>query len=205
QEPGRTRPRTGRGVSCSTHALHDELLDMPPVTSHTLPIVETATAPPAAGEQYWRSLEQLMGEPAIAEQIAAEFPLLAEAMARYDRRSFLRILGASMALAGITSTGCRRWPVEELRPHASRPAGFAPGVAEHYATLFELGGTAHSILAKSYDGRPIKVEGNLDHPASRGAASGLAQASLLDLYDPDRSRGIVYRGQPAPATTTDSA
>lgn len=147
----------------------------------------------AAAVRYWRSVEQLADDQQATEQLASEFPMLAEAIARHDRRSFMRLLGASMALAGITATGCRRWPVEEIRPHASRSAGFAPGVAEHYATLFELSGVAHSILAKSYDGRPIKIEGNPDHPSCLGSASGLAQASVLDLYDPDRSRGIRYR------------
>ncbi|MCA9125751.1 MAG: TAT-variant-translocated molybdopterin oxidoreductase [Planctomycetales bacterium] len=146
-----------------------------------------------AANRYWRSVEQLAMAPQATEMLANEFPLLAEAIARHDRRSFMRLLGASMALAGITATGCRRWPVEEIRPHTSRPSGFVPGVAEHYATIFELGGVAHGILAKSYDGRPIKIEGNPDHPSCLGAASGLAQASVLDLYDPDRSRGIRYR------------
>jgi molybdopterin-containing oxidoreductase family iron-sulfur binding subunit len=156
---------------------------------------------------YWRSIEQLMGDPAVEAQLAAEFPQLAEAIARHDRRSFLRLLGASMALAGITSSGCRRWPVEEIRPHASRPEGVSPGVAQHYATLFELDGAAQGILAKSFDGRPIKIEGNPDHPLSLGAASTFAQASILDLYDPDRSRSIVHRAAltAEPASTQPSA
>ncbi len=119
--------------------------------------------------------------------------MLGEAFKSYDRRSFLRLLGATMALAGITCTGCRRWPVEELRPHSSRPEGSKPGVAEYYATMMELDGVATGLLAKSYDGRPIKIEGNAEHPFSFGAASALAQASILDLYDPDRSRSIMQR------------
>jgi molybdopterin-containing oxidoreductase family iron-sulfur binding subunit len=144
----------------------------------------------------------LSGEQPNLEQLTSEFPMLAEAIARHDRRSFLRILGASMALAGITSTGCRRWPVEELRPHTSAMAGMSPGVADHYATLVEFGACSQSALAKSYDGRPIKIEGNPDHPASQGAASCWAQASVLDLYDPDRSRGIIYRGNIGSEQTT---
>lgn len=143
--------------------------------------------------EYWRSIEQWVDDPAPQEQVSAEFPMLAEAIARHDRRSFMRLLSASMALAGLTATGCRRWPVEELRPHTSRPEGTSPGIAEHYATLFELGGAAYGVLAKSYDGRPIKIEGNPSHRASLGAASTWAQAHLLDLYDPDRSRRIHHR------------
>ncbi len=139
---------------------------------------------------YWRSLEHLAGSPDLETYLGAEFPGLREAVDGYDRRDFLRLLGASMALAGITSSGCRRWPVEEIRPHTSLPIEFAPGVAVHYATLFELNGVATGVLAKSYDGRPIKIEGNPDHPMSLGAASAFAQASVLDLYDPDRSRQI---------------
>ncbi len=175
-----------------------------------LPLLTTTEAPPpppatfsSAATRYWRSVEQLAEDPRATEQLSDEFPMLAEAIARHDRRSFMRLLGASMALAGVTATGCRRWPVEELRPHASRPAGFAPGVAEHYATLFELNGVAQSTLAKSYDGRPIKIEGNPEHPSCMGSASGLAQASVLDLYDPDRSRGIRYRPSSS-ATSSDS-
>lgn len=162
-----------------------------------LPIVDLSSSHSSVNEvthsvvpTYWRSLEHLAGSPELESYLGAEFPGLREAVDGYDRRGFLRLLGASMALAGITSTGCRRWPVEEIRPHTSRPVGFAPGVAVHYATLFELNGVATGILAKSYDGRPIKIEGNPDHPMSLGAASAFAQASVLDLYDPDRSRQI---------------
>ncbi len=98
-----------------------------------------------------------------------------------------------MALAGVTSTGCRRWPVEEVRPHTARPEGFTPGVAEHYATSIEIDRVSTGLLVKSYDGRPIKIEGNPDHPFSRGAASAMAQASVLELYDPDRSRTVIQR------------
>jgi molybdopterin-containing oxidoreductase family iron-sulfur binding subunit len=151
-------------------------------------------------------MEHLAGSPEVAQYIEQEFPSLSQAIGTTDRRQFLRLLGASMALAGISSTGCRRWPVEEVRPHTSRPAGFTPGVAEHYATSFELDGISTGILAKSYDGRPIKIEGNPDHPFSLGAATAFAQASVLELYDPDRSRSPRLRlPEPtAPATGSQS-
>ncbi len=147
-----------------------------------------------SARQYWRSMEHFAGSSEVQQYIEKEFPNFAEAVEPTDRRQFLRLLGASMALAGITSTGCRRWPVEEVRPHAARPEGLTPGVAEHYATSIELAGVATGLLAKSYDGRPIKIEGNPDHPFSLGAASVFAQASVLELYDPDRSRHVVRRG-----------
>lgn len=163
-------------------------VDPPPLT-----VLSDGDRTPTAAPAYWRSLEHLVGSPALREQLASEFPGLCDAIEKYDRRSFLRLLGASLALAGIGSAGCRRWPVEEIRPYTSRPAGTTPGVPEFYATLFEHDGIATGILAKSFDGRPIKIEGNPDHPSSLGAACAFAQASILDLYDPDRSRHIQQR------------
>ncbi|MCS7465882.1 TAT-variant-translocated molybdopterin oxidoreductase [Stieleria sp. ICT_E10.1] len=161
--------------------------------------------PEHSGQQYYRSIEHLAGSPAVTEYIEQEFPSLSQAIGTTDRRQFLRLLGASMALAGLTGTGCRRWPVEEVRPHTSRPEGYTPGVAQHYATSIELEGVSTGILAKSYDGRPIKIEGNPDHPYSRGAASAFSQASVLELYDPDRSRSPWLRRRPTAKAADASA
>src|SRR5205807_419913 len=114
-----------------------------------------------------------------------------------SRRGFLGLMGASMALAGLTLGGCRRWPEERLAPYASNVRDRLPGVPEQYATAMELGGVAGGLLVTSFDGRPIKVEGNPTHPSSwtvkgkMGSADAFAQASVLDLYDPQRSRGVV--------------
>ncbi len=99
-------------------------------------------------------------------------------------------MGASIALAGLA--GCR-WPQETILPFASRPDGYVPGAAKRYATCLELAGVAVPLLVTTVDGRPIKVEGNPDHPCSLGAADVFAQASVLELYDPDRSRAPVQR------------
>jgi molybdopterin-containing oxidoreductase family iron-sulfur binding subunit len=99
-------------------------------------------------------------------------------------------MGASMAFAGLT--GCR-WPAEEIVPFAHRPDGRTPGVPEHFASSMELGGSALGMVVTSFDGRPIKAEGNPLHPDSLGALSAVAQAEVLQLYDPDRSRRLVYR------------
>ncbi|MEO8269107.1 MAG: TAT-variant-translocated molybdopterin oxidoreductase, partial [Aureliella sp.] len=152
-----------------------------------------ATCATKDGPEYYRSLEHLAGSPELQRYVEQEFPGLAQAIDSANRRQFLGLLGASMALAGITSTGCRRWPVEEVRPHSARPEGFLPGVAEYYATSIEIDGVSTGLLAKSYDGRPIKIEGNPEHPFSGGAASAMAQASVLELYDPDRSRSPIQR------------
>lgn len=147
-----------------------------------------------SGPEYWRSVDHLAGSAELQQYVENEFPSLAETISSTNRRQFLRLLGASLALAGITNTGCRRWPVEQVRPHTSRPEGVSPGVGEHYATAIEIDGIATGLLAKSYDGRPIKIEGNPDHPFSLGSADAVSQASVLELYDPDRSRHLIQRG-----------
>ncbi|MDH3283283.1 MAG: TAT-variant-translocated molybdopterin oxidoreductase [Acidobacteriota bacterium] len=139
-----------------------------------------------SGERYWRSLEDLGDDPRFAEIAAREFPsLLPELADPRTRRTFLKLMGASMALAGLTAC---RWPEERILPFAKRPEGRVPGTPERYATAMELGGVARGLLVTSYDGRPIKIEGNPDHPGSAGATDSIAQAAILELFDPDRSR-----------------
>jgi molybdopterin-containing oxidoreductase family iron-sulfur binding subunit len=144
---------------------------------------------PPRGGDWWRSLEELADTPQFRERLQREFPAGAlEMLDSSERRRFLKIMGASLALAGVGLTGCRRWPTEEIAPFAHRPAGRVPGATEHFATSVERAGVAAGLLVTSYDGRPIKIEGNPEHPASRGATDALAQAGILDLYDPARSR-----------------
>ena len=109
----------------------------------------------------------------------------------HSRREFLRLMGASLALAG--ASGCIRMPEEKLVPYAHRPPSRTPGVPVSYATAMEIGGIAQGLLVTSCDGRPIKIEGNPNHPLNRGACDAIAQASILELYDPDRSRGVIRR------------
>ncbi len=143
------------------------------------------------GAAYWRSLDELEGRPEFQEMLGREFPgEVWENIPPATRRQFLMVMGASLALAGLTSC---RWPREEIVPATHRPEGRDPGVTARFATAMELAGVASGLVVTSYDGRPIKIEGNPKHPASLGAASAIAQASLLELYDPDRSRAIVRR------------
>ena len=109
-----------------------------------------------------------------------------------SRRSFMKIMGASMALAGVGLSGCRR-PREAVLPYARKPEEVVPGVPNFYATAMPAGGYVEPLLVESHEGRPTKVEGNPEHPMSRGASSLYAQASILNLYDPDRSRRIRRR------------
>jgi len=146
---------------------------------------------PATGKTYWRSLDELADTPEFRKFVESEFPNFApELLASPSRRRFLKLMGASLAMAGLT--GCR-WPKETIAPHGSRPEGRTPGESVQYATAMELGGSAVGLLITSYDGRPIKVEGNPGHPISRGATNAFAQASVLELYDPDRSKGVMQR------------
>src|ERR1700742_3383251 len=108
---------------------------------------------PANGKQYWRSLNELEDTPSFREFVEREFPQHASEWFGGSRRTFLKIMGASMALAGLA--GCRRWPVENLAPYAHRPAGRMDGVPVHYATAYEIGGIGFGVLAVSMDGRPI--------------------------------------------------
>ncbi len=135
--------------------------------------------------------------------MANEFPGLEEELASgASRRSFLGLMGASLALAGLASC---RWPRELILPYANRPDGRIPGAADRFATAVELHGAGLGLVVTSVDGRPIKVEGNPLHPSSLGAASAQAQALVLQLYDPDRSASVVRRegGQAVAATFED--
>ncbi len=143
------------------------------------------------GATYWRSLDELSRTPEFAEAVQREFPNDEfDTLPPATRRQFLMVMGASLAMAGLTAC---RWPKEEIVPFAHRPEFRVPGVPEHFATSMEIGGAALGMLVTSFDGRPIKAEGNELHPDSLGALSAVAQAQVLQLYDPDRSRRLLLR------------
>jgi len=143
------------------------------------------------GLTYWRSLDELARTPEFQEAVQREFPGDDwDRLPPATRRQFLKVMGASLAMAGLTAC---RWPKEEIVPFAHRPEGRTPGVPEHFATSMELGGAALGMLVTSFDGRPIKAEGNSLHPDSLGALTAIAQADILQLYDPDRSRRLLLR------------
>ncbi len=140
-------------------------------------------------KQYWRSLEELDSTPEYRQFVEREFPVGASEMTSdVDRRKFLILAAAGIGMAGLTA--CRR-PLEKIIPAGGKVTEqIMPGVPQHYATIYNLGGQAQGILVRSNDGRPTKIEGNPAHPASLGATSSYAQASILDLYDPDRSKSV---------------
>ena len=144
---------------------------------------------------YWRSLAELEGSPEFEQFIEHEFaePVSELPPTSEERRRFMQIMGASLAFAGLT-TGCR-WEQDYILPETRRPEGLIPGEPRYFATSMDIGGFATGLLAKSYEGRPVKIEGNPNHPDSRGATNVFHQASILELYDPDRSKGFAtYSG-----------
>ncbi len=149
--------------------------------------------PQSSGKAYWRSLEELAESPEFTRFLEAEFPSVADEAkgGNVSRRRFLGLMGASMALAGLA--GCRR-PVEKIIPYVAQPEEVIPGVASYYATTMPWGLSPLGLLIESHEGRPTKIEGNPQHPATRGKSSAFAQSELLALYDPDRSRQVLNNG-----------
>src|SRR5215472_6355725 len=151
---------------------------------------------PETGRQYWRSLDQLAERPEFRQWLEREFPSGAsEWTDPVTRRHFMRIMSASFMLAGLglASTGCRR-PLEKLEPFGKQPDDYVYGVPQFFATAMPTRSGAIPLLAKSYEGRPIKVEGNVLHPDSNGGTDRYAQASILNLYDPDRAQRFAKNG-----------
>jgi MoCo/4Fe-4S cofactor protein with predicted Tat translocation signal len=141
------------------------------------------------GPRFWKSLEEWSHSPDFLPYLHREFP---EYASEWDegmsRRRFLRLMGASIALAGLTA--CSRQAQEKLVPYAQRPEEIIPGKPIFYATTFPRGGYGQGVLVRTDMARPIKIEGNPDHPASLGATDVFMQASILGLYDPDRSQTV---------------
>jgi molybdopterin-containing oxidoreductase family iron-sulfur binding subunit len=147
-----------------------------------------------SGPAYWRSLEEAAQTGAFQTYLHNEFPEQASTPATaLTRRNFLHVMGASLALAGVTS-GCARQPVEKIFPYVKPPEEVIPGRATYYASASTLGGYATGVLVETHMGRPTKIEGLPGHPSSLGAADAITQASVLNMYDPDRSREVLNRG-----------
>ena len=170
---------------------------------------------PRAGKKYWRSLEELADTPVFREFVAREFPQQAEGWNDpFERRTFLKLMGASLALAGLS--GCVFQPPERIVPYVKQPEEILPGKPLFFATAAPLFGAATPILVRSNEGRPTKIEGNPDHPNNRplefpgddpyrdprGSSTTdiFTQASILGLYDPDRSQTLTYREDIRPWT-----
>jgi MoCo/4Fe-4S cofactor protein with predicted Tat translocation signal len=154
------------------------------------------SAGPGSGRQYWRSLDEVAEAPEFRQWLEREFPEGAsEWMDPVSRRHFVKIMSASFLLAGLGlgATGCRR-PVEHLEPFGKQPPDYVYGVPQYYATAMPTRGGAVPLVAKSYEGRPIKLEGNALYPDGNGGTDRWTQASILNLYDPDRCRRFTHGG-----------
>ncbi|HEX9501721.1 MAG TPA: TAT-variant-translocated molybdopterin oxidoreductase, partial [Thermoanaerobaculia bacterium] len=145
------------------------------------------------GREYWRSLEELSRTDDFDAFFEQEFPQQAVALEKgVDRRDFVKLMGASVALAGLTA--CNR-PAEKIVPYVNQPENLIPGKPLFFASAMTLGGIGTGVLVESHMGRPTKIEGNPDHPSSLGATDAFMQASILGLYDPDRSQVVRHLGE----------
>ncbi|HYR57265.1 MAG TPA: TAT-variant-translocated molybdopterin oxidoreductase, partial [Chthoniobacteraceae bacterium] len=153
-------------------------------------------AEPATGKKYWRSLGQLSNTPQFRGWLEREFPRGADEFhgGEVSRRNFLQLMGASMALAGLSFAGCRR-PEKHLVPFTRGVEWSIPGKALFYATSYPTRRGAAPLVVETHDGRPTKIEGNPAHPVSKGATDLFSQSSILDLYDPERSRFFLNKGE----------
>jgi MoCo/4Fe-4S cofactor protein with predicted Tat translocation signal len=152
------------------------------------------------GKRFWKNLDELAETPEFHELISEEFPRLAggssnEWVDAVSRRGFMKVMGASLALAGLA--GCTKQPDEPIFPYVKQPEDLVLGKPMYFATAYPFPTGAIPVLVKSDAFRPIKIEGNPDHPMSKGKSDAFTQGTLLDLYDPDRSQHVLYRGQDA--------
>ncbi len=177
--------------------MNDPATTLPELTSPPAPLdlpALRARLASADGPQFWRGLEAVSETTEFNQWLHREFPQgAAEWTDAPSRRQFLKIMAASFALAGVTA--CTRQPIEKILPYVKQPEELIPGIPLQYATAMTLGGYATGILVESHEGRPTKIEGNPDHPMSLGAANVFQQASILELYDPDRSRSVLRGGE----------
>jgi molybdopterin-containing oxidoreductase family iron-sulfur binding subunit len=165
-------------------------------SGHPAPFDNVAGRAQLAGgaKKFWSSLEEIVDTPEFRQWIEAEFPAAAPLLRDRDRRHVLKLMGASLMLAGLA--GCAEAPADLALPYVNQPENMLPGVARYYATAVPFEGYVQPVLATSHEGRPTKLDGNPEHPASLGASDAFTQAAVLQLYDPDRSKAPLRKGQP---------
>ncbi len=149
------------------------------------------------GKRYWRSIDELAETAEFQELVAKEFPeQSSEWIDSVSRRGFLKVMGASLALAGLA--GCTKQPDELIYPYVKAPEDLILGKPVYFASAFPFTTGAVPVLIKTEAYRPIKVEGNPEHPYNQGGTDPITQATLLDMYDPDRSQHVLNRGETRP-------
>jgi molybdopterin-containing oxidoreductase family iron-sulfur binding subunit len=148
------------------------------------------------GQAYWRSVQELAEDPGFGEYLDQEFPRLGKVWSGpIDRRAFLKISAAAMAMGGLAA--CNRQPPEYIVPYARMPERMVPGKPLFYATTLSMTGPGVGVLVETHEGRPMRIRGNPSHPGSLGGLDVFNQAAILDLYDPDRTQSPLLAGEPA--------
>jgi molybdopterin-containing oxidoreductase family iron-sulfur binding subunit len=155
--------------------------------------IRAATA--QGSRRFWSSLDELIDDGDFRGWLAAEFPAAASMFDVPGRRQFLKLMGASLLLSGLSACGDSGRSGHAL-PYVEQPEGVTPGVSRPYATALTLDGFAQPVVATTYAGRPTKLDGNPDHPATRGASDSFMQAAIFGLYDPERSKTPRRDGVP---------
>src|SRR5579864_1180161 len=147
-----------------------------------------------SGPQFWRCLEELAETDAFVEMLHREFPRQASVWPEgASRRDFLKLMTASMALAGLSA--CVKQPLQPIVPYVRQPNEMVLGNPLFFASAMPFGAYGRPVLVESHEGRPTKIEGNPEHPAGLGGSDVFMQASILDMYDPDRAQTITYLGE----------
>jgi MoCo/4Fe-4S cofactor protein with predicted Tat translocation signal len=175
----------GSGCTCSTSTAAEAPLTLAAVREKLAGV---------KGKRYWRSIDELAGTPEFEEAVKREFPAAAqEWVDPVSRRGFMKLMGASMALAGLA--GCTKQPDEPIYPYVKQPEDLVLGKPNYFASAHPFVTGAVPVLVKSDQYRPIKVDGNPEHPYNQGSSDVFTQGTLLDLYDPDRSIRVTYMGE----------
>lgn len=166
---------------------------MPPMRSSPALDALRARLQGRSGQAYWRALDEIADTPALREELAQALPQLSSLAPAMGRRGFLRLLGASLALAGLGA--CRGPAPQQIVPARGQPEHMPHALPQFWATVLEAGGDVAGVLVETHQGRPTHLEGNPRHPGSLGATSPLLQAAILELWDPERSQVPLHRGQ----------
>jgi MoCo/4Fe-4S cofactor protein with predicted Tat translocation signal len=147
-------------------------------------------------KRFWSSLEELIDEDGFRAWLAAEFPAASSMFDDPGRRQFLKLMGASLLLSGLTACSGETRSDQAL-PYVNQPEESIPGVPRYYATAVLFEGYAQPVIATTYDSRPTKLDGNPDHPATLGKSDPFMQSAVFDLYDPERSKIPSRQGAPS--------
>ncbi len=190
QMNGNGMNRTGSGVDKEKDFAQPEAKNKAPMTLAAV----RSELKAAKGKRYWRSIDELAGTEEFQAAVEREFPAAAqEWVDPVSRRGFMKLMGASMALAGLA--GCTKQPDEPIYPYVKAPEDLILGKPNYFATAHPFVTGAVPTLVKSDQFRPIKIDGNPEHPYNLGSSDVFTQGTLLDLYDPDRSKRVTYQGE----------